>query len=189
MHLHKFVSLQDKWHRSWLFWEALWGLGASSKAFSFSASSSRSLSGKTLLLDSIHCIVVEHLNLKPSPTLYTAFDHSPLAPLAWVASFLPPPSPVNLPQAPQSLFPSCCLFLSQCRLLLFVSFGTSWAAGVCCSQLQMALKCGTTLFLAGTVSVFTGAVNADHLPPGHHSWMPGVTVPVCRPLPQATTTF
>ena len=23
-------------------------------------------------------------------TLYTAFDHSPLAPLAWVASFLPP---------------------------------------------------------------------------------------------------
>ena len=125
MHLHKFVSLQDKWHRSWLFWEALWGLGASSKAFSFSASSSRSLSGKTLLLDSIHCIVVEHLNLKPSPTLYTAlvriwdgeddlsvmlmkmmemlvvmmmafstlytaFDHSPLAPLAWVASFLPP---------------------------------------------------------------------------------------------------
>lgn len=143
----------------------------------------------TLLLDSIHCIVVEHLNLKPSPTLYTAFDHSPLAPLAWVASFLPPPSPVNLPQSPQSLFPSSCLFLSHCRLLLFVSFGTSWAAGVCCSQLQMALKCGTTLFLAGTVSVFTGAVNADHLPPGHHSWMPGVTVPVCRPLPQATTTF
>ena len=79
----------------------------------------------TSLLDSIHCILVEHLNLKPSPTLctalvrirdgeddlsvmlmkmmellvvmmmtfstlYTAFDHSPLAPLAWVAAFLPP---------------------------------------------------------------------------------------------------
>ena len=29
-----------------------------------------------------------------------------------------PPPPVNLPQSPQSLFPSCCLFLSQCRLLL-----------------------------------------------------------------------
>ena len=24
---------------------------------------------------------------------------------------------------------------------------------------------------------FAGTVDANHLPPGHHSWMPGVTVP------------
>ena len=24
---------------------------------------------------------------------------------------------------------------------------------------------------------FAGTVDANHLPPGHHSWMPGVTIP------------
>ena len=46
-----------------------WGC---SKAFSFSVILQDHFPENTLLLDSIHCIVVEHLNLKPSPTLCTA---------------------------------------------------------------------------------------------------------------------
>jgi len=119
----------------------------------------------------------------------TAFDHSPVTRLSRGASLLPPPTPVNSSQPAQPLLSPRCLLFPYSGLLLLVSFGTARTAGVRCSQLEVALQCGAALFLARSVSIFAGAVDADHLTPGNHSWVPGVPVPVCRPLPKTTTTI